>query len=68
MKKRNRTETIRVILSIDPATDRVIEDLAHIGLFGKNKAQVATTIISRWIWDNEAKLDRQGIKIEKKNK
>lgn len=67
MKRRNRTETIRVILSLDPATDGVLEYLAHIGLFGKSKARVAATIIGNWIWDNEEKLNRQGIRIQKKN-
>ena len=67
MKRRNRTETIRVILSLDPDTDGVLEGLAHIGLFGKSKARVAATIIGNWIWDNEEKLSRQGIRIQKKN-
>lgn len=66
MNRRNRTETIRVIISLDPTTNDVLEDLAHIGLFGKSKARVAATIIGNWIWDNEEKINRQGIKIQKK--
>ena len=68
MRRRNRTETIRVILSLDPTTDGVLEHLAHIGLLGKSKARVAATIIGNWIWDNADKLNRQGIRIQKKNK
>jgi len=67
MKPRNRTETIRIALSLDPATDGILRDLASMGFFGKNKAEVALTIVRYWIWDNEEKLNRQGIRIQKKN-
>jgi len=68
MATRNRTGTIRVPLSLDPITDGVLERLAAIGLFGKNKAQVAATILGQWVWDNEEKLGRHGIKLKKREK
>jgi hypothetical protein len=63
MPPRNRTTTIRVLLSLDPTTDGVLERLAHIGLFGKNKAEVGTAILREWIWTNEEKLSRHGVTL-----
>ncbi len=68
MARRNRTQTIRLTLSLDPTTDKVLEDLATIGPFGKNKAQVASMILSQWIWDNEEKLSRNGVKLVRSSK
>jgi len=66
MSRRNRTETIKVPLSLDPTTNVILEDLAHIGLFGKNKAEVASSILRDWIWRNEEKLERHGIRLTRK--
>jgi hypothetical protein len=63
MKRRNRTATVRVPLSLDLTTDSVLERLAQTGVFGKNKAEVAVTILRHWIWDNEEKLTRQSIQL-----
>jgi hypothetical protein len=63
MARRNRTATIKVPLSLDPTTNVILEELAHIGLFGKNKAEVACSILRAWIWANEEKLLRQGVKL-----
>ncbi len=63
MPRRNRTKTVRVPLSLDPSTDAVLERLARIGIFGKNKAEVAVTILRHWIWDNQDKLTRQSIQL-----
>jgi len=53
-----------VTLSLDPAKNGVLEELAGLGIFGKNKAEVASTILAQWIWDNEEKLRRQGIRVQ----
>jgi hypothetical protein len=50
-------------LSLDLTTDSVLERLAEIGIFGKNKAEVAVTILRHWLWDNEEKLTRQSIQL-----
>jgi len=55
---------VKVALSLDPAKNSVLEELAGLGIFGKNKAEVASTILAQWIWDNEEKLRRQGIKLQ----
>jgi hypothetical protein len=68
MSRRNRTETVKVPLSLDPTTDSILEDLAHFGLFGKNKAEVASAILRNWIWSNEEKLKRQGIRLVRRGR
>ncbi len=37
--------TVKVALSLDPATNQILEDLAAIGIFGKNKAEVGSIIL-----------------------
>jgi hypothetical protein len=68
MKARNKIATVKVPLSLDTTTHRILDDLAGIGIFGKNKAQVAATIVHTWIWENEEKLSRQGVKIAGKSR
>jgi hypothetical protein len=63
MARRNRVGTVKVPLSLDPTTDRVLEELAGIGIFGKNKAEVGSSILREWIWENEDKLARQGVRL-----
>jgi|HubBroStandDraft_4_1064222.scaffolds.fasta_scaffold1249905_2 hypothetical protein len=66
MTRRNRTGTVRLLVSLDTSTDGILEDLACAGIFGKNKAEVALKIIREWIWSNEEKLTRHGIKLFKR--
>jgi hypothetical protein len=68
MRRKNLIGTVRVPLSLDPTTDTVLERLARLGIFGKNKAEVGVTIVRHWIWDNEEKLTRQGIQLIEKKK
>jgi hypothetical protein len=68
MRVRNKIATVKVPLSLDTTTHRILDDLAGIGIFGKNKAQVAAAIVRTWIWENEEKLSRQGVKIARKVK
>jgi len=68
MAARNRTGTIRMPVSLDVTTNRVLEDLARLGMFGKNRAEVALSIIRTWIWENEQKLDRQGVVLAKRQR
>ena len=63
MSRRNAIPTVKVPLTLDMATNRILEQLASIGVFGKNKAEVAAGILRTWIWDNEEKLGRQGVAL-----
>jgi hypothetical protein len=55
-------------LSLDPATNGVLEDLAGVGALGKNKAEVGLSILRQWIWANVEKLAQLGIRLPKKSK
>jgi hypothetical protein len=48
-------------LSLSDTANRVLEQLAEIGILGKTKAEIATRIVTDWIWQNEDRLSRQGI-------
>lgn len=62
-RPRNRTGTKRAQPSLSENTDRVLGEMAEWGHFGKSKAQVAERIINDWLWTNEDRLNRQGIKL-----
>ncbi len=66
MNRRNRTGTVRIQMSVNPTTNAVLENLASLGFFAKNRAEVAAAILAQWIWDNEDKLARRGIELPKK--
>lgn len=63
MRPRNRTGTKRSQPSLSENTDRILEEMAEWGHFGKSKAEVAARIINDWLWTNEDRLNRQGIKL-----
>jgi hypothetical protein len=59
----NIAETTKLQLTVAVATDRLIEEIAGIGLHGTTKSEVACSIIRMWLWDNQAKLRDSGIHI-----
>jgi hypothetical protein len=61
MRGKNRVGTERAQLSLSDTANRVLEQLAEIGILGKTKAEIATRIVTDWIWQNEDRLSRQGI-------
>jgi len=61
MREKNKIATERAQLSISENTNRILEEVAQLGLLGKTKAEVATRIVTDWIWANEDRLTRQGI-------
>ena len=68
MRPKNHNPSARAQLSISKNTDRILEEVAKIGLLGKTKAEVATRLITDWIWENEERLKRQGISIRPKGR
>jgi hypothetical protein len=42
----------------------LLERLAEKGLYGKNKAEVATFILREWIWSNTDKLKDHGVVVD----
>ena len=63
MAKRNRVATVRIQVSVDQTTARVLERMIPVGLQGKNKSEVASWIIREWIWHNQESLERVGVSI-----
>jgi hypothetical protein len=66
MRLKNTVRTERAQLSISDNTNRILQDVADIGILGKTKAEVAARIVTDWIWRNEDRLLRQGIKLKEK--
>jgi hypothetical protein len=63
MRSKNPVRTERAQLSLSDTTNQVLEQLAGIGILGKTKAEIATRIVTDWIWNNEDRLMRQGISL-----
>jgi hypothetical protein len=59
----NLVETKKLQLTVDVATDRLMEEIACLGLHGANKSEVACSIIRMWLWENQAKLRENGIQL-----
>jgi hypothetical protein len=66
MRKRNAVRTERAQLSLSDSTNAILEQLAEIGILGKTKAEIASRIVTDWIWNNEDRLLRQGISLRQK--
>lgn len=66
MRGPNTVRTERVQLSLSETANDVLERLAKIGILGKTKAEIATRIVTDWIWQNEDRLLRQGIRLARK--
>jgi hypothetical protein len=63
MARGNIVETKKLQLTVDVATDRLIGEIAALGLHGTNKSEVACSIIRMWLWDNHGKLRENGIEL-----
>lgn len=61
MRSKNPVGTERVQMSLSDTANGVLGQLAEIGILGKTKAEIATRIVTDWIWQNEDRLARQGI-------
>ncbi len=64
MRGKNRVRSARAQLSLSETTDRILQQVADIGILGKTRAEVAARIITDWIWENEDRLLRQGIALK----
>jgi hypothetical protein len=63
MRPKNPIPTERVQLSLSETTSAILEQLAHLGILGKTKTEIASRIVTDWIWNNEDRLLRQGIPL-----
>jgi hypothetical protein len=63
MARANGVGTCRLQLTVDRVTDRVIGEIAGLGIHGGNRAEVACSIIRMWLWENQDKLRANGVTI-----
>jgi hypothetical protein len=63
MRAKNPVRTERVQLSLPESASIILDQLAAIGILGKTKPEIATRIVTEWIWNNEDRLLRQGISL-----
>ena len=68
MRTKNAVGTERVQMSLSDTANRVLEQLAAVGILGKTKAEIATRVVTDWIWENEDRLLRQGISLAQQSK
>ena len=65
MARTNLVETKKLQLTVDVATDRLVGEIAALGLHGTSKSEVACSIIRMWLWDNQTKLRDNGIELQR---
>jgi hypothetical protein len=63
MARANLVETTKLQLTIDVSTDRMIGEIAALGIHGTNKSEVACSILRMWLWENNAKLKDNGVEL-----
>jgi len=64
MARKNRVESRTLLLRISPAMERLLEELAERGLYGRNKAEVASFILREWTWSSTVKLKDHGVEVD----
>ena len=67
MSRSKTTGTRKLQVTVDAATERVIEEISRLGIHGTTKAEVACSILRMWIWSNERQLRENGIAIRSAN-
>jgi hypothetical protein len=63
MRRRNSVPTSRVYLSLSENAAAVLSQLADVAILGKTPTEVATRIVTDWIWKNQNELALQGIPL-----
>lgn len=64
MARGNSVETKKLQLTVDVATDRIVGEIAALGIHGTSKSEVACSILRMWLWDNHTKLRENGIEFK----
>lgn len=44
--------------------EQLLEELAERGLYGRNKAEVASFILREWTWSSISKLKDHGVEVD----
>ncbi len=62
-----KVETCKLQVTIDRATERILQEMISMGIHGTTKAEVAVSILRNWLWANEEKLRQNGVLLAGKS-
>jgi hypothetical protein len=62
-KKKPANGGLKVQCTVDSTTRRILDEMGDLSLHGRNRAEVSAWILRSWIWDNQERLERNGILI-----
>ena len=65
MARRNGVKTVKLQLTVDETTARILDDMTGLGIHGTTKAEVSSWVIRTWIWANQDQLRTNGISLQK---
>ncbi len=65
MARRNSVNTVKLQLTVDETTDRILNEMVGLGIHGPSKAEVGSWVIRTWIWENQGQLRTNGISLKK---
>jgi hypothetical protein len=60
-----KAPTAKLQLTVDAATERLLQEMTALGVHGTTKSEVAVSILRSWLWANEEKLRQNGILLTK---
>jgi len=63
--RRNGVKTVKLQLTVDETTDRVLEEMVDLGIHGPTKAEVGSWVIRTRIWEKQDQLLMNGITLQK---
>lgn len=68
MARRSSVKTVKLQLTVDESTDRILEDMVGVGIHGTTKAEVGSWVIRTWLWENQDQLRTNGISLVKSDR
>jgi len=63
--RRNGVKTVKLQLTVDETTDRILKEMIGLGIHGTTKAEVGSWVIRTWLWTNQDQLLTNGISLQK---
>jgi hypothetical protein len=63
--RRNSVNTVKLQLTVDETTGRILCEMVELGIHGTTKAEVGSWVIRTWIWENQVQLGTNGISLKK---
>jgi hypothetical protein len=65
LARHNSVKTVKLQLTVDETTARILDDMVEVGIHGTTKAEVGSWVIRTWIWENQDRLHTNGISLLK---